>query len=34
VEHDGRFDRDDKLVSERVVMNLGPMGATPTWQPK
>ena len=28
-----RFDAEGKLVSERVVMNLGPLGATPTWQP-
>jgi steroid delta-isomerase-like uncharacterized protein len=28
-----RFDADGKLASERVVMNLGPLGATPTWQP-
>lgn len=27
------FDADGKLVSERVVMNLGTLGATPTWQP-
>jgi len=28
-----RFDEDGELVSERVVMNLGALGATPTWQP-
>jgi hypothetical protein len=28
-----RFDTAGKLVSERVVMNLGPLGATPAWQP-
>lgn len=28
-----RFDAAGKLVSERVVMNLGPLGATPAWQP-
>lgn len=28
-----RFDARGKLVSERVVMNLGPLGATPSWQP-
>jgi steroid delta-isomerase-like uncharacterized protein len=28
-----RFDPDGKLVSERVVMNLGPLGAAPTWRP-
>jgi steroid delta-isomerase-like uncharacterized protein len=28
-----RFDAEGKLVSERVVMNLGPLGATPTWKP-
>lgn len=28
-----RFDSADKLVSERVVMNLGSLGAIPTWQP-
>ena len=28
-----RFDETGKLVSERVVMNLGPLGATPSWQP-
>jgi hypothetical protein len=28
-----RFDAAGKLVSERVVMNLGPLGATPGWQP-
>lgn len=27
-----RFDASGKLVSERVVMNLGPLGASPTWQ--
>lgn len=28
------FDRTGKLVSERVVMNLGPLGAEPSWQPR
>jgi predicted ester cyclase len=28
-----RFDELGKLVSERVVMNLGALGATPSWQP-
>ena len=28
-----RFDAAGKLVSERVVMNLGPLGATPPGQP-
>jgi hypothetical protein len=28
-----RFDARGKLTSERVVMNLGPLGATPAWQP-
>lgn len=28
-----RFDADGALVSERVVMNLGPLGAAPAWQP-
>jgi hypothetical protein len=28
-----RFDPDGKLASERVVMNVGPLGATPTWRP-
>jgi steroid delta-isomerase-like uncharacterized protein len=28
-----RFDRDGKLTSERVVMNLGPLGATPAFPP-
>ena len=28
------FDPTGKLISERVVMNLGPLGALPTWQPK
>ena len=29
-----RFDADGKLDSERVVMNLGPLGAAPMWKPK
>lgn len=28
-----RFDATGKLASERVVMNLGALAATPTWQP-
>ena len=28
-----RFDAAGKLASERVVMNLGPLGARPAWQP-
>jgi len=28
-----RFDADGKLTSERVVMNLGSLGAAPSWQP-
>ena len=28
-----RFDAGGKLESERVVMNLGPLGASPTWKP-
>ena len=28
-----RFEADGKLSSERVVMNLGSLGATPAWQP-
>jgi steroid delta-isomerase-like uncharacterized protein len=28
-----RFDSNGKLNSERVVMNVGPLGATPTWRP-
>lgn len=28
-----RFDPDGKLTSERVVMNLGPLGASPVWRP-
>jgi hypothetical protein len=28
-----RFDEHGKLVSERVVMNLGSLGATPSWRP-
>jgi hypothetical protein len=28
-----RFDAAGKLVSERVVMNLGVLGASPAWQP-
>jgi hypothetical protein len=28
-----RFDAGGKLVSERVVMNLGSLGAAPGWQP-
>ena len=28
-----RFDGAGKLVAERVVMNLGPLGAAPAWQP-
>lgn len=29
-----RFDASGKIVSERVVMNLGPLGAVPGWQPR
>jgi hypothetical protein len=29
-----RFDASGKLTSERVVMNLGPLGRRPTWQPR
>jgi hypothetical protein len=29
-----RFDAGGKLVSERVVMNLGTLGATPKWRPE
>jgi hypothetical protein len=29
-----RFDTEGKLASERVVMNVGPLGASPTWQPE
>jgi hypothetical protein len=29
-----RFDPAGKLISERIVMNLGTLGALPTWQPK
>ena len=28
-----RFDADGKLISERVVMNLGPLAYTPGWKP-
>lgn len=29
-----RFDGSGKLVSERVVMNLGPLAHVPTWKPE